>query len=289
MATKHQTIEEAFVAWLSRRVPPSRFSHLWPCYIEIDTFCRSRGILKQHLFETADLGVVKQVQKTVLQNKLFKNTHKKQLKNMITAAKLYTAFHKERAENLVSKTIETSNGVSNTVTGSGSGSDLQLYSTKGDKNVNGIVEESRLQKHTLSVDFQSEPILSNTRPVRITYFQEAIPCGSSWTKAYIKLFSVIYDDYSHKLAGISDFCKSGRPDLCDKTHVKEMLGPKPIADNLFLETNLSVKQMVQRIKALLDICCVDYENVVIEYELRQNLVSGKSDEEQKNKADLGFI
>ena len=95
MVAKQQTVEESFASWLSDKVSSSQLSQIWPCYHEIEAFCRKIGVLKNALFMTTDLESVKRVQKTVSQNKIFTITHRKRIKNIILAAQYYTAFIKE--------------------------------------------------------------------------------------------------------------------------------------------------------------------------------------------------
>jgi hypothetical protein len=98
MVANQQTTEESFAAWLSDKVSPSQLSQIWSCYHEIEAFCQKINILKKPLFTTTDLDIVKRVQKTVSQNKIFTITHRKRIKSIILAAQYYTAFIKEQIE-----------------------------------------------------------------------------------------------------------------------------------------------------------------------------------------------
>ena len=98
MVANQQTTEEAFASWLAEKVSPSQLSQIWYCYQDIEAFCRKIGVLKQPLFMTTDLDVVKKVQKTVSQNKIFTITHRKRIKSIILAAQYYTAFIREQEE-----------------------------------------------------------------------------------------------------------------------------------------------------------------------------------------------
>ncbi len=111
MVANQQTTEEAFASWLSEKASPSQLSQLWYCYHDIEAFCRKIGVLKQPLFMTTDLDVVKRVQKTVSQNKIFTITHRKKLKSIILAAQYYTAFIKEQAEKEARKIDNPANNV----------------------------------------------------------------------------------------------------------------------------------------------------------------------------------
>ena len=271
MIAKQQTNEETFAAWLADKVPASQLSQIWPCYHDIETFCRKIGVLKRPLFEVTDLETVKKVQKTISTNKLFTITHKKKMKWIISAAQLYTAFTKESGTTAESNAVFSSiiQPVNTpTVTAPISQETLEKYPSGNEDEI-----QTERKGSAQIVDFCSIPNLAYTRPTRIEYFGQLLHFAPSWTDAYVKLFTVIYDDYNHQLAGVTSFTKSGRLDLCDKTRAREMLDPKQINEGLFLETNLSAQDTVKRIKSILDLCNVGYENVVIEYEFKHGCAS----------------
>ena len=122
-----------------------------------------------------------------------------------------------------------------------------------------------------TIDFNSIPSLAYTRPESFSYFEEKTEGLKSWTDLYVKLFSVIFEDYPHLLKPGSSFTANGegRIELATSDMASTMRAPKMIEaageDPLFLETNLSATDIVEKIKYILDLCSVDYENVVICY------------------------
>lgn len=91
-----KSVKEDFAKWLSERKSLIPFVLVWPCYHEIEIFCLRHGILKQSLFETTDIEVIKEVQKTINKNKLFTVVHKKQLRSHASAIQYYIDFIEER-------------------------------------------------------------------------------------------------------------------------------------------------------------------------------------------------
>ncbi len=124
------------------------------------------------------------------------------------------------------------------------------------------------------IDFGHIPQLMFTKPIKMTYFDEEIPSEASWADAYVQLFVVLYDDYSHVIPTGLSFTGAHRADFGDRIVADTMVAPRHIeGTELFLETNLSATDIVRKIKALLDICNVDYENVKIEYECRPKIIA----------------
>ena len=77
MTTKPTTVENSFMNYLSKKVSPIQLSEISTCYSEIESFCKKLNILRDPLFQTTDVEVIKKVLRTIEQNKFFRITHKK--------------------------------------------------------------------------------------------------------------------------------------------------------------------------------------------------------------------
>lgn len=123
----------------------------------------------------------------------------------------------------------------------------------------------------LVVDFNNLPDLSYTTPLCLSYFDEAKAGFASWSNLYLALVAWLYEDYDRILKAGMSFAQngSGRIDLGTRQMSIQMRNPKrvPLENaELYLECNISATYIGAKIKRLLDICNVDYENVVIEYQ-----------------------
>ena len=116
------------------------------------------------------------------------------------------------------------------------------------------------------VDFTNLANLAFTKPSSLSYFDETVVDLRSWTDLYVKFINFLYEDYPDKIPVGIYFHGANRIDFGDFQTSKNMVAPKQIADNLYVETNLSATNIVGKIKALLDYCLIDYENVEIKYE-----------------------
>ncbi len=87
--------QENFAAWLSNKVSPTQISTLYLCYEMIDEFCMKTKVLKESILQTTDINLIKSVQRTIEQNKVFRFQNKKQLNKIYLAMKYYIAYAKE--------------------------------------------------------------------------------------------------------------------------------------------------------------------------------------------------
>lgn len=135
------------------------------------------------------------------------------------------------------------------------------------------LEDMRNASDFIFVDFKNIGDYSHTKPISISYYNNRITNLASWTDAYVKLVARLYDDYSNIIPVGKSFSGSGRVDFGNRELARIMTAPKPIYMQMYLETNLSATNIVVKIKALLDICKVDYENVVVEYQKKSKVVA----------------
>lgn len=132
-------------------------------------------------------------------------------------------------------------------------------------------EKQSVNTGTLVVDFNKLPDLSYTTPLSVSYFGEAKAGFTSWSNVYLALVAWLYEDYDHILKAGMSFTQngSGRIDLGTRHMSIQMRNPKrlPLENTeLYLECNISATYIGAKIKRLLDICNVDYENVIIKYQ-----------------------
>ena len=132
-------------------------------------------------------------------------------------------------------------------------------------------EKQAVNTGTLVVDFNKLPDLSYTIPLCVSYFGETKAGFASWSNIYLSLVAWLYEDYDHILKAGMSFTQngSGRIDLGTRQMSLQMRNPKRVpleTTELYLECNISATYIGAKIKRLLDICNVDYENVIIEYQ-----------------------
>lgn len=132
-------------------------------------------------------------------------------------------------------------------------------------------ESSHSQDTTFELDFHADFDLAYTKPERFSYFGERKACGDSWTALYVAVMASVMEDYPHTFKpGMSFVQKSGRIELASDDNYSFMIAPKPIPGTAYmLETNLSANDIAAKIRYVLDLCSVDYENIVITYRKKE--------------------
>lgn len=133
-------------------------------------------------------------------------------------------------------------------------------------------------EETSRIDFNGDFNLAYSKPESFTYFDEQKPFGSSWTNLYVTFVATICEDYPHLLVpGMSFSNRNSRVELARNDNYSFMIDAKPVpGTDLMLETNISASNMADKIKFILDLCNVDYENVVITYKKKGSITSTQS-------------
>lgn len=90
-----RTVEDDFMQYLAKKVSPMQLSEFYRCYSEIETFCLRIKVLQRPLFQTTDFEVIKRVQRTIEQNKIFRITRKRQINKIIAAGRYYYDYIRE--------------------------------------------------------------------------------------------------------------------------------------------------------------------------------------------------
>lgn len=244
-----ETKQNNFVEWLSQTNSPALLSELSLVYKKIDEFCIDKKILECSLLEIIDLDVIKKVKYEIEHNRIFRFNNRMQMNKILEALRIYISY----------------------VVG--------LPNIKANENKQSMTEESHSNNdHNLNenekkciIDFSNIVDLSYTKPTKAFYFEDDIGKVSSWKELYVKVFQNLYEDYDYKIPKNKSFnLGNGRMDFCTQEYYPSMVAPKEIERGFYLETNLSATNIARKIKLLLDICLVDEENIVIEFERNDN-------------------
>lgn len=257
--------QDQYFVWLAPQVSPAQLSELYVVYADIENFCLKRKIIRKNLLELTDLADVHKVVDTVDSNKVFRFTYKKSLSKMSAAMRFYYRFMKEHPELLV----QEENSKPTTV--EAEPAELTFEPVKQEKPVETAIEELNTRK----IDFLNIRSLAYTKPSEFSYFGEEQAKVNSWTMVYVRITKCLLEDYPDILRSYANHNIGGRGrfDFADETGVDSMTAPKKVQENFYLETNISATDIVEKIKKLLDLCNVDYENVEIYYQSCDNSAS----------------
>lgn len=240
--------QELFAEWLSEQLTPAQLSEIYIAYDDINKYFTRNGVLKRSLLDTTDIKAVNRVLKTVEHDRAYRFTHRKSLAKITSAVRFYCEFLQKQISDMILRAF------------SENGDGAEFVSNKDDKSES----DESLFENTINFD-DSIGNLAYTKPTYASYFGEEIENIHSWTDLYVGLIRLLYEDYSDRFPVGKYFNGAKRIDFGDYSLSKNMVAPRKIYDNLYVETNLSARGIVEKIRALLQRCLVDFENVVIRY------------------------
>ena len=149
---------------------------------------------------------------------------------------------------------------------------IALYRSDKDKfnailkevsNINNSVQKDETNK---IVDFTVSQTYSFTVPIKFDYFGD-VHTVKSWKELYIGVLKCLFEDYPDIFRKLKNkpIGDNRVPIIYGKLDSSCLYIPKMIGENLYVETNRKTDHFIRCIRILLDLCKVDYENLVIEY------------------------
>ena len=152
----------------------------------------------------------------------------------------------------------------------------QLFvATSFDAQSNETVEEQREASNSnISDGIVSEFLmhldesndLSYTKPIFYTIYSESKMLVASWTDLYVQLVKRFYHDKGYCFKIGQSFNRGSRIDIGPKDN---MVSPKQIDNDVYLETNVSASGIVGKLLAVCDFCAVNPELIQIGYNKKE--------------------
>lgn len=116
------------------------------------------------------------------------------------------------------------------------------------------------------VDFSKTQDYAHTKPVKCTYKGIAIPCPG-WNATFINLVKAFYSDNRKNFPTECRLSNSSRIDIGTSTG---MTYPKEITEGIYLECNVSATGIVNKLRSLMEILHIGYDDLAIEYRSNPN-------------------
>ena len=128
-----------------------------------------------------------------------------------------------------------------------------------DKKEDGINASQR--NELKNYDYSSSTKLSFTKPELVMYFGAIDSNVASWRDVYRSVLNSLCEDYPYQIGELA------RDTECTwlSFNAKDLRSPVLVRNGIYAEGNKSATEIARTIRLLLDICKVDYENVVIRY------------------------
>lgn len=133
-----------------------------------------------------------------------------------------------------------------------------------------------------TVDFENPDNCTYYRPCSFILNERRYSVGS-WRELYSKFLILLYTDntYSETIKGLNGKSLYGhRIDFADRTLIHELHRPIRLSTDFFAEGNLSAIDIIKRIKCLMELCSIDDEHMIIEYNAQ--IQSSEAEEETAN-------
>lgn len=242
------SVKEDFMQYLADKVTPSQLSDMCTYYAEIETFCLKIHVLQKPLFETTDVETIKNVKNTIEHNKTFRISNWQNIQKKKDAIWLYFAYILQRGSTVSPK--NTGAAPAKTPTSQ-------------------VVHKSPATKDTslVTIDFNHVYNLTDTHPITLLYFENPIPFSEGWTGLYLQFVSILCKDYPRIMVPGLTFSKIHPLNEFNSVRYSTgMLSPRRVPGTSFMiETLLSPNEMVARIRYLIELCNIDFENIIIRY------------------------
>ena len=236
--------KEQFFVWLSSKVPASNLSDFYLAYDFIENYAKDSGILKTELISIKTKDELISLSKNLQSSSFFRNVSSRD-RFYIGQILIYLEEYSIHSNVPVVKKEPVITNRAKTII------------TSKPKSITATVSPDH-------IDFMNLQDYVYTKPYEYIYAGETIQVRS-WRMLYMSVVKCLLRDYPDKILNLKNgsITRSGAIDICDSKSVYRLRTAGKLGDDLYIEVNLSAKNIAQRIKYLLDICNVSYGNLVI--------------------------
>lgn len=234
---------QKFLHWLKCNYPEKERETI-SALTMVNMFGRRNKIIKSSIGNIVSKEEIVRLQNVVFNPKLMNLHSKKHIKAAYNALSVYIEF-------------------------------LELEGRNNDKpQTPDLSDTDEVEQQDNVVDFSSSKSYAHTKPTSCFYKGQAVPCNS-WNALFINVLKRIYQD-NKDIFPVGKSLSSGS--RMDTGAADAMINPKEIADGVYLECNVSVTGIVNKLRLFMDYCGIGYECIVIKYR-RNNKADSSSGSE----------
>lgn len=257
--------KEKFFVWLSSKVPASNLSDFYIAYDFIENYAKDSGILNTELISIKTKDEFISLGKKLQSSSFFRNVSSRD-RFYIGQILIYLEEYTNSSTATVVK--------------------KEPVITNRSKAV--ITSKPKIITATVSpdqIDFMNLQDYVYKKPYEYLYAGETIQV-SSWRMLYMSVVKCLLRDYPDRILSLKNgsITRSGTIDICDSKSVYKLRTAGKLSDDLYIEVNLSAKNIAKRIKYLLDICNVSYSDLVIK--LKKDDPNAPKEQQKSEKTDL---
>lgn len=224
-----------FESWLKERVSVLRMNELLDSFDEIGKIFISEKLIKESVFETTDISVL-----TAMKDRIDNDPE-------ISSKYMIRKFTMSFALEYYIKWAE----------------DFQLnYSINAEQNNINYQEEDGFDS-IYFINNDNNNSYADTRPLYAVYFNIKKIEADSWPELYVKIMSILVKENYSKIMTFN-----GYGDVYYKSENNVFpsdITPAGIGYNLYVNVNLSIDEIVDKIKKFITICDLDFDDLVIAY------------------------
>lgn len=218
----------------------------------IRTNILSHSIFDDFTIETYDILATK-----VLRNIFFTFKHKRIMRNVEIGLKLYADF------------IDILKNINNNYVRNSA-----IENVTNEDNINKTTEcidACTVQEFVLNFGTMAD--MSFTRPLRFEFCNELYNDFTNWTQLYTRFLELLYQTNQNAILSLcgKNIFGNGRIEITDTSQKNILVAPKSFADDLYVETNLSAKDITRKIHRLLEICGFSVADLKIYYEKKTSV------------------
>lgn len=247
MIAAKQNNKSAFLAWAASILPAQRCKWIEENLLKVEQHAVASKLVPGSIFDVTDTATLDAIYRAVWKNKIFQIKNRKHIKNINNDFKDYMQYC-----SLAMEQAEQADGLGTPAVAPESVSAVPV-STEPD---NGY----------LFVDFGSVESMAFTKPRSITFEDAALPTPSTWKDVYVSTVSALYANHAEVFNSLRSFPGGTRLEFGKEDDVDRMTAPRLIANGLCIETNFSAADIIKRIKTLLSMCNMNYDDLKIVYE-----------------------
>lgn len=283
MATAKQNNCVAFRSWLSEVAPNTQLSDLHKALVEIEKRAKKEGLIKDSLYDELKPIVIENIMNNIEKSPLWRLTHYRQWPHIHSALNFLLQYaNSKKVENEMVKTphdevstvnnIDSAQGEMVVVSDKRVNCDLsdEKNDDNGDKHLKiiGGNENNYSVEDCQKLDLKNPQIVKFTKPIKVILGgKELVSSEVSWSEAYVNIISFLYIEHKDLFPVGASFVGAKRIDLGNDANYETMVRPREIASSVFLETNLSAKDIVRRIQYAINLCHISHNEIVIFYKL----------------------
>lgn len=252
--------KKLFIKWLAENIKITT-SSVVENISYVSEYANKHGMAKKDFWSFTNYKEFNAVRVKISGGKLFKLTHGKEHRQFEKSGKLYSDFlknHYGTAEENVKKENDQRLVLEH-----------EQHTTPEfiTEDIPTVSENIKTELEEKILDFEHVPDLSFTKPVYATFNRIELD-ALNWKMVYISILNILYKVFQGRLNNYigRSLCGGMRIDLSLKS--SDLISPKLISAEyaVYAESNLSANDIAKRLIAVLKICKVPYDKLLIKYQ-----------------------